>query len=38
MSDTFNGFPRDAFTFFAGLARNNNRTWFQTHRERYEQA
>jgi hypothetical protein len=29
MSDTFNGFPRDAFTFFAGVARNNNRDWFQ---------
>jgi uncharacterized protein (TIGR02453 family) len=38
MSDTFNGFPRDAFTFFAGLARNNNRDWFQAHRELYEQA
>ena len=38
MTDTFNGFPRDAFTFFAGLARNNNRDWFQAHREVYEQA
>jgi len=35
---TFNGFPRDAFTFFTGLARNNNRDWFQAHRELYEQA
>ena len=38
MRDTFNGFPRDAFTFFAGLARNNNRDWFQAHRELYERA
>ena len=38
MSDTFNGFPRDAFAFFSRLARNNNRDWFQAHRELYEQA
>ena len=36
MSDTFNGFPRDAFTFFAGVARNNNRDWFQKNKARYE--
>jgi uncharacterized protein (TIGR02453 family) len=36
--DAFKGFPRDAFTFFAGLARNNNRDWFQAHRELYEEA
>jgi uncharacterized protein (TIGR02453 family) len=36
MADTFNGFPREAFTFFGQLARNNNRDWFQAHREVYE--
>jgi len=38
MADTFNGFPDEAFTFFKQLARNNNRDWFQTHRETYEGA
>jgi uncharacterized protein (TIGR02453 family) len=38
MSGTFNGFTRNAFTFFTGLAQNNNRDWFQAHRELYEQA
>ena len=38
MAETFNGFPRDAFTFFRQLARNNNRNWFQAHREVYELA
>ena len=38
MADTFNGFPREAFTFFRQLARNNNRDWFQAHRETYEMA
>jgi uncharacterized protein (TIGR02453 family) len=38
MTDTFNGFPREAFTFFSRLARNNHREWFQAHRETYELA
>jgi uncharacterized protein (TIGR02453 family) len=38
MTDSFTGFPREAFTFFRQLARNNNRDWFQAHRETYEQA
>ena len=38
MADTFNGFPREAFTFFRQLARNNNRDWFQAHRETYDLA
>jgi uncharacterized protein (TIGR02453 family) len=38
MADTFEGFPREAFTFFGQLARNNNRDWFQAHRETYELA
>jgi uncharacterized protein (TIGR02453 family) len=33
----FEGFSPDATTFLAGLAANNNRDWFQTHREAYEQ-
>jgi uncharacterized protein (TIGR02453 family) len=38
MADTFDGFSREAFTFFRQLARNNNRDWFQAHREVYERA
>jgi uncharacterized protein (TIGR02453 family) len=38
MADTFNGFAREAFTFFTQLARNNNRDWFLAHRETYELA
>jgi len=34
----FEGFPREATRFFAGLAANNNRDWFQANRETYEQA
>jgi uncharacterized protein (TIGR02453 family) len=34
----FEGFPREAARFFAGLAANNNRDWFQANRETYEQA
>ena len=38
MSDGFTGFPPDAFKFFAQLARNNNRDWFQAHKDVYERA
>jgi uncharacterized protein (TIGR02453 family) len=38
MADEFTGFTRDAFTFWKGLERNNNREWFQAHKEQYEQA
>jgi uncharacterized protein (TIGR02453 family) len=34
----FDGFPAEATTFLAGLAANNNRDWFQAHRDTYEQA
>jgi uncharacterized protein (TIGR02453 family) len=34
----FNGFPHEAFDFFEQLALNNNRDWFQAHREVYERA
>jgi uncharacterized protein (TIGR02453 family) len=32
----FVGFPREAFAFFAKLAKNNNREWFQPRKEEYE--
>ena len=34
----FEGFPKEAVTFFTGLVKNNNRDWFQAHKETYEQA
>jgi len=34
----FSGFPREAFTFFEGLASHNNREWFQTNKDVYERA
>lgn len=38
MSDTFSGFPREAFAFWKGLAKNNHREWFQAHKDVYERA
>ena len=38
MSDEFTGFPREAFTFWAKLAKNNNREWFQANKDVYERA
>ena len=38
MSEHFNGFPREAFTFFRDLKTHNNRDWFQEHKEIYERA
>lgn len=37
-SARFEGFPPDATKFLAGLEANNNRDWFQAHRETYERA
>ena len=34
----FEGIPREAFTFFKGLASHNNREWFQANKEVYERA
>jgi len=34
----FAGFPREAFTFFEGLASHNNRDWFQANKAVYERA
>jgi uncharacterized protein (TIGR02453 family) len=38
MAEGFTGFPREAAEFFRELARNNNRDWFQAHKDVYEQA
>jgi uncharacterized protein (TIGR02453 family) len=38
MDEGFTGFPREATEFFRELARNNNREWFQAHKETYERA
>ena len=38
MADAFAGFPREATEFFRDLARNNNRDWFQAHKDVYEQS
>jgi hypothetical protein len=38
MSDGFTGFPPEAFKFFASLAKNNNRDWFQARKDVYERA
>ena len=34
----FTGFSKDAFSFFKDLAKNNNRDWFQAHKDVYEVA
>ena len=34
----FTGIPREAFTFFEGLASHNTREWFQANKEIYERA
>jgi uncharacterized protein (TIGR02453 family) len=38
MSERFMGFPREGFEFFKELASNNNREWFQAHKEVYDRA
>lgn len=32
----FNGFPREAVTFFQNLKLNNNKTWFEAHKPDYQ--
>jgi uncharacterized protein (TIGR02453 family) len=34
----FDGFPKDAFAWFAGLEADNSRTWFTAHRDTYDSA
>lgn len=36
MPEGFVGFPSDAIDFFKDLAVNNNREWFQAHKDAYE--
>jgi uncharacterized protein (TIGR02453 family) len=38
MADQFTGFTDEAFSFWKGLERNNNRDWFQAHKDQYERA
>jgi uncharacterized protein (TIGR02453 family) len=38
MAEEFTGFTRDAFSFWKGIEKNNNREWFQAHKDTYEQA
>ena len=38
MANEFTGFHRDAFSFWSGLEKNNNRDWFQAHKDVYERA
>ncbi|MGH7496295.1 MAG: DUF2461 domain-containing protein [bacterium] len=33
---SFGGFPRECVKFFIQLAQNNNKAWFEAHREEYE--
>ncbi len=38
MAGGFTGFPGEAIEFFKGLEANNNRDWFQAHKDQYERA
>lgn len=38
MNATFQGFPEEAVAFFADLARNNDRAWFEAHKQVYRQS
>lgn len=38
MPDEFTGFPREAFTFWTKLAKNNTREWFHANKDVYERA
>lgn len=33
--EAFNGFPREGLRFFEQIAANNNRDWFQAHKQQY---
>ena len=35
-AERFDGFPKEALGFFKALIRNNNRDWFESHRDEYE--
>jgi len=34
---SFSGFPKQSLTFFRQLAQNNNKTWFDQHKDMYEE-
>jgi uncharacterized protein (TIGR02453 family) len=36
LSSHFKGFPRECLEFYASLEENNNKTWFDAHRQEYE--
>ncbi len=36
MRTRFQGFPAEAFSFFRGLEKNNNRDWFQARKEEFD--
>jgi uncharacterized protein (TIGR02453 family) len=36
MAGAFSGFPRECFTFYRELAKNNTKQWFERHRGDYE--
>ena len=36
MADSFTGFASESFRFFRDLAKNNNKPWFDAHRDLYE--
>lgn len=36
MAELFKGFAPESFRFFEELAKNNNKTWFDAHRDQYE--
>jgi uncharacterized protein (TIGR02453 family) len=38
MDNSFNGFTPESLTFFENLAANNNKTWFEDHRDNFEQS
>jgi len=37
MYPPFEGFPKEALRFLKNLKRNNNRTWFESHKHEYEE-
>ncbi|HPT29050.1 MAG TPA: DUF2461 domain-containing protein, partial [Bryobacteraceae bacterium] len=37
MKSSFAGLPKEALTFLANLEKNNNREWFDAHRETYQE-
>ena len=38
MANEFNGFPKDFFSFFLELKRNNERPWFEANKQRFRES